>query len=149
MRFDKGFTLIELMIVVAVVAILVAVAVPSYRNYTERADRANLQSTLSAAAGALERYKSQRFSYSGATAGSGTTDTIPDRSPVESPAGSEKYTITLNATAAGFLITAISTSRFSSNGTEVLTIDEAGVRCLRPLESGTPTTCDPATHKRW
>lgn len=149
MRFDKGFTLIELMMVVAIVAILMAIAVPSYRSYIERGDRAELQATLAAAAGSLERYKSQRFSYSGATAGAGATDTIPNRSPIESAAGTEKYTITLNATASGFLITAVSTSRFSSNGQEILTIDEAGVRCFRPREAGNPTTCDPATHQRW
>ena len=36
-RVQKGFTLIELMIVIAIVAILVALAVPAYRDYTIRA----------------------------------------------------------------------------------------------------------------
>ena len=36
-RVQKGFTLIELMIVIAIVAILVALAVPAYQDYTIRA----------------------------------------------------------------------------------------------------------------
>ena len=38
----KGFTLIELMIVIAIVAILATVAVPSYQNYTKKADISEL-----------------------------------------------------------------------------------------------------------
>lgn len=43
----KGFSLIELMVVIAIVALLAAVAVPSYRDYTNRAKMAQVNSLLS------------------------------------------------------------------------------------------------------
>ncbi|GAI02651.1 unnamed protein product, partial [marine sediment metagenome] len=51
----KGFTLIELMIVVAVIAILAAIAYPSYTRYVYRARRADGQDLLMRIAAAQER----------------------------------------------------------------------------------------------
>ncbi len=51
----KGFTLIELMITVAVVGILAAVALPSYTSYVRRANRADARNTLLAAAQRMEQ----------------------------------------------------------------------------------------------
>lgn len=56
MRKLAGFSLIELMIVVVIVAILAAVAVPSYQNYILRTNRADAKSTLTQIAAAQERY---------------------------------------------------------------------------------------------
>lgn len=43
---QKGFTLVELMIVIAIVGILVTIAVPQFRGYTERANDKKAQSDL-------------------------------------------------------------------------------------------------------
>lgn len=49
MNAQKGFTLIELMIVIAIIGILAAIAIPSYQNYTIRARVAEAVTALSAA----------------------------------------------------------------------------------------------------
>jgi type IV pilus assembly protein PilE len=85
----NGFTLVELMITVAVVAILAMIAIPSYTQYIKRANRTDATKTLTLDAQALERCYSQTFSYAacpGAAAAAATsiegqytvTITIPD-----------------------------------------------------------------------
>jgi type IV pilus assembly protein PilE len=57
-RYDRGVTLIELMIVVVIVSILMAVAVPSYRAYVLRSHRVEAKTALLDLAGREERYLS-------------------------------------------------------------------------------------------
>lgn len=63
-RFARGFTLIELMIVVAVVAVLAALAYNSYGNYGYRARRADGREMLMRVAAAEERYFTNFNAYS-------------------------------------------------------------------------------------
>jgi type IV pilus assembly protein PilE len=59
----KGFTLIELMIVVAIVGILAAIAYPSYTEYVKRTHRAEIASLLSEQTQALERWFTRKGTY--------------------------------------------------------------------------------------
>ena len=68
---SKGFTLIELMIVVAIVGILAAIAYPSYNEYVRRSHRAEIASLLSEQTQALERTFTRTGTYEGATGLSG------------------------------------------------------------------------------
>lgn len=78
MNKNLGFTLIELMIVVAIIAILAAIAYPSYTQYKIRTNRVDVQSEMMNIAQRLQSYKSVNHSYTGATlAGLGISSTYP------------------------------------------------------------------------
>ena len=76
MKTARGFSLIELMIVVAIVGILAAVAIPSYVDYLARGKITEASSNLMAMRTKLEQYYQDNRTYAGACA-SGTSVPIP------------------------------------------------------------------------
>lgn len=88
----RGFSLIELMIVVAVVAILAAIAYPNYINHVKTTRRAEIVTLLTQGAQSLERQYSQSGSYA--------TLTTPD------PVGNAYYNIVATRSATAFTLTA-------------------------------------------
>jgi type IV pilus assembly protein PilE len=73
-RPTKGFTLLELMIVVAVVGILAAVAVPSYIDSVRKGKRAEARTALSELMIQQERFFTQKNTYASFAAGATTGD---------------------------------------------------------------------------
>ncbi len=68
----KGFTLIELMIVVVVIAVLAGIALPSYKEQAQRGRRADGKAFIMDIASRQERFYTQYASYTGSmTGGSG------------------------------------------------------------------------------
>ncbi len=66
-RAVKGFTLVELMITVVVIAVLTAIAYPTYAKYVYKTRRAEATRTLLELRGQMERYYADRETYVGAT----------------------------------------------------------------------------------
>ena len=60
---QRGFTLIELMIVVAIIAIIAAIAFPSYQEYVRRSNASLAQQEMQKIAEQLERHKAKNFTY--------------------------------------------------------------------------------------
>ncbi|MBU2707303.1 pilin [Zooshikella marina] len=100
-KMQQGFTLIELMIVVAIIGILAAVAIPAYQDYTIRAKVTEGISMASSAKSAVSEFRlsENRWPSNNATAGLATTVTSPFVSSVT--VADETITIRMNGTAAG------------------------------------------------
>lgn len=93
-----GFTLVELMVAVAVIAILMAIAVPSYQQHVLRSRRADATSALGTIQQAQERYRANQQSYATSLASLGIASSL-------SPQG--HYTLAITAASAtGYTLTA-------------------------------------------
>ena len=100
MSKSVGFTLIELMIVVALVGIISAIAYPSYQNMLNRSARATAQADLMGFAAAMERHHAARFTYQGAAsagANTGVPAVFTAYSPAAEGAASKRYNLRIHA----------------------------------------------------
>ena len=128
---DAGFSLLELMAAVAILALLAAVATPLYTRYGVRAQGAAARADLMRCAQGMERHASWTFSYLGAigadAAGSGGVDLGAVTPNLCSPT-STRYVVTLEDVGAAHFL--LRTSPVGSGATDAraLGLDEAGRR---------------------
>ena len=98
----RGFTLLELMVVVAIVGILSAVALPSYQGYIDQARQATLRSAAQSMAVRQALYRAEEGTYSseGWFPGDGPTET--GWAPSD---GADAFTYAINAGSDGYAVT--------------------------------------------
>ncbi len=76
----KGFTLIELMVVVVIVAIFAAIAIPNYQAYMRKGEESKAMQEMLRVSQELERYKSKNFNYHGFAIGANAAFSVVNTS---------------------------------------------------------------------
>ena len=122
-RKTTGFTLVELMIVIAVMAILVSLALPSYQQSIRKGRRADAQTDLIEFVGQAERVFTQTNSYATAVLPA-TTDFYT-------------YTFSVAASATAYTIQAAPKTGQDQDGCGTMRLDQTGLR----TRTGTLADC--------
>jgi type IV pilus assembly protein PilE len=130
-RVHRGFTLVELMIVVAVVGILSVIAVPAYTQYVQRSRRADAKTALATDAQLMERYLTEHNAYAA------------NLTALGAPASSSNGYYTLTAvsprpggTPLSYLLTATPTGPQGSDPCGSFTFDDQGNRGVSTSTAG-------------
>lgn len=135
MKKNRGFTLIELMITIAIVAIIAAIAVPSYTDYVRKGRRSQAVSELGRLQMTLERWRADNPSYANCTGTGCGNGTYPAASTLD------HYTVAISgASATGYTLTATPKGAQASdacgnfiitysNGTPVKSTSTGAERC--------------------
>lgn len=129
---SQGFTLIELMITVAIVGILAAIAYPSYTDQVRKTRRADAKAVLLESAQWMERFYTENSRYDQNRAG--TAVALPfTQSPKEGGPAGGYYTVALSPTADltqnAFTLTATPAGAQVGDTCGNLTLNRAGVKC--------------------
>jgi type IV pilus assembly protein PilE len=126
MKRFNGFTLVELMVVVAIVAILAAIALPAYRDYVTRGKLAEAYSVLGSQRVRMEQFYQDARTYVGACA-NGTV--------APPPTGTYFTYACSNQTANTYTITATGIAAQGTTGF-TFTINEQNVRATTAVPTG-------------
>lgn len=136
-RRTSGFSLIELMVVVAIIGILGTIAYPSYTEYVRRGGRSEATAALLEAQQFMERYYAANNRYNTAANGNPALPTRLQTIPVS---GATRYTLSVTATPNAYTLTATPSGSMTGDKCGSLTITNTGVKG-RSATGGTAAEC--------
>lgn len=140
-----GFTLVELMIVVAIISIISAIAYPSYRENIRRGNRAEVRALMLENAQFMERFFTENNSYLQTAGAAPTPPVLPNTVSPRGATGTRiNYNIAFRAvparTATTFAIEAVPTNGMASDACATLTYNHLGQRGTEGTLTGGMTT---------
>ncbi|MBT8102842.1 MAG: type IV pilin protein [Gammaproteobacteria bacterium] len=144
MNNQRGFNLVELMIVVAIVGLIAAFAYPSYLEQVRKTRRADCSGALTSLGSSMERYFTVNNTYEGAGAAGGDTGTptiFSGTCPVDG--GAATYNLTIDAaTASTYTLHAAPTGAQAGDKCGTLTLTNTGLKDVTGAAAGmTRDTC--------
>ena len=135
MNRQKAFTLIELMIAVAIIGLLAGIAYPSYQDSVRKSRRADVKGVVLGLANAMERRFTETNSYLGAASGSANTG-APGIYSVPA-ATATYYTVTISAaTASSYTLSAVPAGTQSTDECGTLSLTHTGVKGVTGAATG-------------
>lgn len=129
----KGFTLVELLIVIAILGIIAAIAFPSYKSYVQKTKRAETQAELTEVASQMQRFKMANYTFVQSVSGTtiipinltrlGYAGTAPNSSN-----GLYQINLQFNQAATEWVLSAVPLAGGAQNNTGVSCINDRGQR---------------------
>jgi len=146
MKRTTGFTLIELMIVVAIIGIIAAIGFPSYQNYIVQTNRTQCQSALAQMANAMERHYTMAVpsTYGGAAAAgadTGAPSVFATQAPIDATPTCDLEIVSATVNDYSLAATPIAGTVLAGDG--MSTLNAAGQKCWHDGDDTGANTCSP------
>lgn len=127
-RRSRGVTLIELMIVLAVMAILIKIALPGYQQHIRKASRQAAQAQLIELSAAQEKIFLNSNAYSSVISTAYTGTSSGGLGVTTGKTGDNRYTLSVSVSGASYTLTATPVAGTTQDSDGTLTINAAGSR---------------------